>query len=100
MGSRTEDHPGTYSISPAMIVRAIDGASRIVPGGGNCLARALAGRAVMARHGLSSNIVLGVAKAPDGLLRSHAWLQYKGNALLGEQGVSGFSPMPDLAGRL
>jgi len=83
-----------------MVVRALDGASVLVPGGGNCLARALAGRVLLSRYGVSSEIVLGVAKAADGSLKAHAWLRREGRTLLGEQGVSGFQPMPDLAGRL
>ena len=86
--------------TPYEIARAIDGASRVVLGGANCLARALAARRLMARHGWPSELVLGVAKGLDGRLRSHAWLRHDGNTLLGEQGVHGFVPMPDLAGRL
>jgi hypothetical protein len=86
-------------ISPVQIVRAVDSASRVVPGGGNCLARALTGRALMARHGYASELVMGVAKG-SGPLRSHVWLRHKGDMLLGAQGVSGFEPMPDLADRL
>ena len=92
--------PRQTDVSPPMIVRAIDGASRIVPGGTNCLARALAGRALMTRHGLASELVLGVAKNGDGTLKSHAWLRHGDDAVLGEQGVRGFVAMPDLAGRL
>jgi len=87
-------------MSPVQIVRAVDSASRVIPGGGNCLARALTGRALMARHGYASELVLGVAKTSSGALRSHAWLRHDGGTLLGEQGVTGFVPMPDLADRL
>ena len=91
--------PGT-AVPPGMVVSAIDSASRVVPGGDNCLARALACRALLARAGLASQLVLGVSKRADGSLHSHAWLLHHGSALLGDRGVRGYAPMPDLAGRL
>lgn len=93
-------HAEGSRLSPVQIVRAVDSASRVVPGGGNCLARALTGRALMAYHGYASELVMGVAKGSSGAFRSHAWLRHEGDMLLGAQGVSGFEPMPDLADRL
>jgi len=98
--ARVRPAPAGPRISPVQIVRAVDSASRVIPGGGNCLARALTGRALMARHGYASELVLGVAKGSSGALSSHAWLRHDGGTLLGAQGVNGFVPMPDLADRL
>ena len=81
-------------------MRAIDSASRTIPGGDNCLARAIAGRALMAREGYRTELVLGVARSAEGGLKGHAWLRHEARTLLGLQGVDGFVPMPDLDGRL
>ena len=86
--------------APDAIVRAVDRASRVVPGGANCLVRALTTRRLLARHGLSSTLVLGVAKGSACELRAHAWLQQNGRILVGGQGGEGFLPMPDVDGRL
>jgi len=78
------------------ILRAIEDASRVVPGGRNCLARALAGRALLAQHHFPSEIVLGVSRGPDGSLAAHAWLRHDGQLVLGANGVEGYVPLPDL----
>src|SRR5947209_3720997 len=69
--SRLGHRGDMLATSPRLIVRAVDTASRILPGGANCLVRAITGRALMARHGLESELVIGVAKSPAGTLESH-----------------------------
>ena len=81
-------------IAPSQIVRALNTASRVVPGGGNCLIRALTARALLARHGLESEILMGVARGPSGSLRAHAWLRHDGHLLVGVEGITGYVPMP------
>jgi hypothetical protein len=39
---------------------------------------------------------LGVAHAPDGSLRAHAWLEQDGHALLGGAGVQSLARLPEL----
>lgn len=87
-------------VSAQQLIRAIETASRFVPGGTNCFVRALSTRTLMSRYGLGSTIRLGVARAPSGELAGHAWLEHQGAVLVGEQGREGFVPMPDLEERL
>jgi hypothetical protein len=87
------------TVVPRQVVRAVDAASRIVPGGSNCLVRALAARTLLARRGIRSELVFGVARGPAGVLRAHAWLRYQDELLLGDKGIEGFVQMPNLAGR-
>jgi hypothetical protein len=86
--------------SPRLIVRAVDTASRLVPGGRNCLVRAVTGRALMAREGAESELVVGVAKSCGGAFESHAWLRYNGETILGGAGAGNFAPMPGLGDRI
>ena len=90
---RTSDIGETFK--PEQVVRAVNTASRLVPGGSNCLIRALTAQALLARQGLRSELVFGVARGPAGALRSHAWLRCQGSVLLGETGVTGFAAMPN-----
>jgi hypothetical protein len=87
-------------VSAQQVVRAMESASRFVPGGANCLVRALTTRMLMARYCMSSTLRMGVAKTLDGYLEGHAWLEYQGAVLVGERGREGFAPMPDLEARL
>ena len=49
-------------MSPEKIGWAVETAARIVPTGSNCLVRAIAGRAMLARYGFPSQSRLGVRK--------------------------------------
>jgi hypothetical protein len=66
----------------ARVVWAIGVAGRAVPRS-TCLVRALAGQALLARHGWPSELRLGVARGPDGAFRGHAWLEREGRVLMG-----------------
>ena len=73
-------------------VRALDRASTVVPGGGNCFARALAGRSLLAREGVHASIVFGVKRSALGL-ESHAWLRSGERTVLGQHGGDAFAPL-------
>ena len=59
----------------------------------------MAGRVILARYGLASELVLGVAR-DSGAFSAHAWLRHNGRLILGVQGVDAFEPLPDLDARL
>lgn len=54
-----------------------------MPGGRNCLARALAAELMLGRYGYSSQLKIGVAKTPSGEFEAHAWLESEGRVLIG-----------------
>jgi hypothetical protein len=87
---------GRLVVSPPQIVRAVESASRFVPGGANCLTRALTTRMLMTRYGLDSSLRLGVTKASRGILEAHAWIEYNGAVLIGGRGSDRFALLPDL----
>ena len=64
-----------------------------IPGGSNCLVQAIAAGVLLGRHGYSSRLRLGVARAPDGRLEAHAWVETDGKALLGGPSVESYAPL-------
>lgn len=71
----------TQSIEPGYrnlaerISWAVGTASRHVPWKCECLAQALAGKAMLKRRGVGSTLYLGVAKDNGENLKAHAWLR-------------------------
>jgi hypothetical protein len=86
--------PGSASASIEQVVRAVNGASCVVPGGRNCLVRAVTARWLLARHGHASDLVLGVAKGGSRGVQGHAWLRCDGSIVVGQYGMDDYTPMP------
>lgn len=83
-------------LSPEKIAWAIGALSRRLPGLRNCLVQALAGQALLARHGQSSQLRIGVARFADGQFKAHAWVEVAGRLLIGGEGASQFTVLPSL----
>jgi hypothetical protein len=73
---------------------AVETAARIVPTAKNCLVRAIAGREMLARRGVSSQIRLGVAKNSPDILSAHAWLECGSMIVTGEGEHRSYAAMP------
>jgi hypothetical protein len=73
---------------------SIETVSSIVPGLGNCLVRAVAGRALLAQHGYASEIRIGVSKNSADSFRAHAWLESGNQIITGSDEHQDFAPMP------
>jgi len=73
---------------------AVETAGRIVPNGQNCLVRAIAGREMLARRGVSSQIRLGIAKNSPDILKGHAWLECGDKIVTGEGEHRNYFAMP------
>lgn len=81
--------------SPTSVLRAVERAARV----GyldNCLAKALAARALLARSGHAATLRVGTA--PRGArLDAHAWLEREGEVVMGGGERSArYSPFPEL----
>jgi hypothetical protein len=72
---------------------AIRAASRVIPGASNCLVRALATQSLLGRYGYSSELKIGVRKAPAGGLAAHAWLENAGEIVIGEFEIENYIPL-------
>jgi hypothetical protein len=75
----TEDR----SVATERIVWAVRAASGRVPGA-TCLTQALAARLLLGRRGLPSELRIGVARSPSNDVEAHAWLECRGEVVIGE----------------
>jgi hypothetical protein len=78
----------------ARVGRAVAAASACVPGGRNCLVRAVAVQRMLSRLGLVSELRIGVSKSPAGQLDAHAWVECMGEIVIGGAFESGrYAPL-------
>jgi hypothetical protein len=88
--------PPQSSVSPPTVDRvswAVRAASRFIPGGSNCLVRALATQTLLGRFGYRSELRIGVRKTPDAGLAAHAWLESAGTVVIGEFELENYVPL-------
>lgn len=86
---------GDLPVGP--IIWAVRRASRFVPGA-TCLTQALVGRVLLARAGHPSEVRIGVRKDPVRGFEAHAWLEHRGEVVLGElEDLSHYAAMLPLA---
>jgi Transglutaminase-like superfamily len=83
-----------HQISIDEITWAVEVSSLYTPGV-KCLARALTCQVFMSRQGYESNLCIGVAKGEAGDLKAHAWLESRGQVVIGN--VTDFSDFSQLA---
>jgi hypothetical protein len=83
----------TQQASSNRIVWAVDLASRHVPATRNCLIRALAANALLARQHYPARLHIGVAKGTDNKLQAHAWVESGGKVVVGGSGLEEFVPL-------
>jgi hypothetical protein len=65
------------------IIWGVNVATRYMPGGAKCLARALTTQILMSHSGFAPELCIGVAKAESGELEAHAWIKYQGYVVIG-----------------
>ncbi|MEM6753926.1 MAG: lasso peptide biosynthesis B2 protein [Cyanobacteria bacterium P01_C01_bin.38] len=65
------------------IVWGVNVATRYMPGGAKCLARALTTQVLMSHSGFSPELCIGVAKSDSGELEAHAWIKHQGYVVIG-----------------
>ncbi|SRR5579883_1346873 len=91
--------PTKNQVDPDKIVWAINLATRYMPGGAKCLARALTAQVLMNRQGHTSELRIGVAKGEGGKLEAHAWVEYQGRVAIGNlKDLYRFIQLPSLEG--
>jgi hypothetical protein len=88
--------PPRRTVAPPTVERiawAVRAAGRFIPGGTNCLVRALATQSLLGRYGYRSALRIGVRKAADGGLAAHAWLESAGAVVIGEFELEHYVPL-------
>ena len=75
---------------------AVRRASRLVPAA-TCLPQAFAARVMLERRAVPNDLRFGVAKASNGVLEAHAWIEVDGAVIVGYlPDLSRYRRMPDL----
>ncbi len=64
-------------------------ASALIPGGRNCLVRALAAHRMLNRRGIENNLRIGATKNAAYALAAHAWVECDGTNVIGGDFDSG-----------
>ena len=89
----------TSEVEVSRLTKTLTAVSRYVPRA-TCLTQALAGQRLLAAHGYSSRLQMGVCK--DGVrLSAHAWLEHGGSVVVGRvSNLADYHPLPSEGGRL
>lgn len=82
--------------APSAVAWAVGRATRLLPWTSTCLMRGLAGQWMLARRGIASTLHFGVAKAGEGAMAAHAWLEAEGAIILGGEEAAGFAAIAGL----
>lgn len=83
----------THRLSVGQLTWAVTAASRYVPQA-TCLTQALVMQVMLARHGYSSRLRIGVVKGEEGRFEAHAWVESEGRVVIGGSGLERFVPFP------
>ena len=80
--------------SPSLprLVWLVEVAGRYAPVNTTCLKKALILSWLLERRGIQTELQIGVARR-DGTLIAHAWLERKGQVILGPPGSDGYEPL-------
>ncbi len=84
--------PPIPEYQPEHVAWAVALVARLVPGGKNCLAQALAGAALLRGIGLPAEIRLGVDNQHG--FAAHAWLECGGRVVIGAQEAERYASLP------
>lgn len=76
--------PGSGGASSWQVVWAVAVAGRYVPGGRGCLPQALAAETLLKRYGFPAELKIGVAMSGGGIFQAHAWVESRGEILVGK----------------
>jgi hypothetical protein len=91
-GATPEDAIAQPALSTALRIRwAIEAIIRHSPAEFVCFPQTLAGYTMLRWRGVSSAMVYGVARSPEGKLIAHTWLMLGDRTVLGGEGAGAFS---------
>lgn len=76
--------------SPGTLAWAVAVAGTLVPGGAHCLSQATSLQILLSRRGFESHIRFGIRRPGGAPLMAHAWLEYRGDVLIGGENLDRF----------
>ena len=77
------------------IVWAVEAAARHIPAS-TCLSKAVAAQALLARHGYTAQLMIGVVKDDACRLEAHAWITCQDRILIGGPETARYTPLLNL----
>ena len=87
------------SLTPNRVAWAVQAAARRIPAA-SCLTQALACQYLLGSVGQASRIHIGIAKDRNKSLKSHAWVEYRGQIIIGDNGeLESYSPIAALGAK-
>lgn len=81
------------------VVWAVEKAGRRMPRFTTCLTQALAVQFLLSRRGYPALLRIGVSKDKEGEFMAHAWIESKGEVLIGGEELERYTPLTTLDGR-
>jgi hypothetical protein len=83
---------------PERVVWAVTTASQVLPGdAASCLVKALTAQLLLGRRGFSTQLHIGFAKDKQGAVEGHAWLEWQGRIVIGDNvDLARFTPLASL----
>ena len=88
--------PTAVPLPAEHIAWAVSAVGRRVPGGQNCLAKALTTQTLLARYGHSARLRIGVAQITQQGFHAHAWVETRDGVVLRESTLERFTALPVL----
>jgi hypothetical protein len=95
LGRAAQPDPRSTAPDPRAVGRAVERAARVIPRA-TCLPQALTALLLLARHGHSGVLRVGVKRGRHGELLAHAWVECTGRTVIGGHGVRQYAVLPEL----
>lgn len=80
-------------LSVDQIAWTVEVASRVVPGGGHCLSKALSAQILLLRRGYPAEVRYGAVKESTADFIAHAWLESDGRIVIGGENLNRYATL-------
>lgn len=90
--AKASAHSQALEPTPEAIAWAVEAAGIRIPGGRNCLTRALATEYLLHRYGYACELKIGVRRE-EGKFAAHAWLESDQRVIIGEFEIDSYVPL-------
>ncbi len=88
------------AVGALSIVRFVNAVADRLPISTLCLPRALTAHVLLSAYGHTSQLRIGVAPSPGGVLKAHAWVECEDAIVMGDlPDLNSFSALPEIGGR-
>jgi hypothetical protein len=80
------------------VVWAVESASKLMPWASTCLTQALTAQVLLLRRGRPALVHIGTVRGEDGDFKAHAWVESRGEVLIGGHELEQYSLLAVLEG--